>query len=93
VSLTSWFSPPVPEPPTQAQMDAHAEAVKDYTRDPVGFISDLMLLNEKQHTIAGVAPRLKLAAGAFNRSAKAPEWLAVPAGSTSGKVPKKRASA
>jgi hypothetical protein len=41
-----------------------------------------------RYTIAGVEPRLKLAAGAFNRSVKAPEWLAVPAGSTKGKAEK-----
>jgi integrase len=38
-----------------------------------------------RYTIAGVEPRLKLAAGAFNRAVKAPEWLAVPAGSTKAK--------
>jgi integrase len=46
-----------------------------------------------RYTIAGVEPRLRLAACAFNRSVKAPEWLAVPAGSTSGKGQRKRASA
>lgn len=34
-----------------------------------------------RYTLAGVEPRLRLAAGAFNRSVKAPEWLAESAGS------------
>ena len=46
-----------------------------------------------RYTIAGVEPRLKLAAGAFNRSVKAPKWLAVPAGSHSGERKQKRESA
>jgi integrase len=41
-----------------------------------------------RYTIAGVEPRLKLAAGAFNRAVKAPDWLAVPAGSTKTKSSK-----
>jgi integrase len=44
-------------------------------------------------TIAGVEPRLKLAAGAFNRSVKAPEWLAVSAGSQQAKRDKSKATA
>jgi len=35
-----------------------------------------------RYTMAGVESRLRLAAGAFNRSLKAPKWLAVTAGST-----------
>jgi integrase len=34
-----------------------------------------------RYTIAAVEPRLKLAAGAFNRAVKAPKWLAETAGS------------
>jgi hypothetical protein len=32
-----------------------------------------------RYTIASVEPLLKVAAGAFNRCVKAPEWLAVSA--------------
>ena len=38
-----------------------------------------------RYTVAGVEPRLKLAAGTFNRAVKATEWLAVAAGSTEQK--------
>ena len=41
----------------------------------------------------GVEPRLRLAAGAFNRAVKAPKWLAVAAGSQKGKRNKERETA
>jgi integrase len=77
----------------------HSYATEMYRRtgDPKATAEMLMHAPSSRmmdrYTIAGVEPRLKLAAGAFNRSVKAPEWLAVPAGSTAGKRIGKRATA
>jgi integrase len=70
----------------------HSYATEMYRRtgDPKATAEMLMHAPTSRmmdrYTIAGVEPRLKLAAGAFNRTVKAPEWLAVSAGSIEGKV-------
>jgi integrase len=70
----------------------HSYATELYRRtgDPKATAEMLMHAPSSKmvdrYTIAGVEPRLKLAAGAFNRAVKAPEWLAVPAGSTGEKA-------
>jgi integrase len=72
----------------------HSYATEMYRRtgDPKATAEMLMHAPSSRmmdrYTIAGVEPRLKLAAGAFNRSVKAPEWLAVAAGSTKEKAEK-----
>lgn len=68
----------------------HSYATELYRRtgDPKATAEMLMHAPSSRmmdrYTIAGVEPRLKLAAGAFNRAVKAPKWLAVSAGSHDG---------
>lgn len=72
----------------------HSYATEMYSRtgDPKATAELLMHAPSSRmmdrYTIAGVAPRLKLAVKAFNRAVKSPKWLAETAGSGSAESEK-----
>jgi integrase len=82
----------VPEARVYDLRHSYATEMYRQTGDPKATAEMLMHAPTSRmmdrYTIAGVEPRLKLAAKAFNATVKAPKWLAVPAGSTKGKSKK-----
>jgi integrase len=82
----------VPEARVYDLRHSYATEMYRQTGDPKATTEMLMHAPTSRmmdrYTIAGVEPRLKLAAKAFNATVKAPKWLAVPAGSTKGKSKK-----
>lgn len=75
----------VPEARVYDLRHSYATGMYRRTGDPKATAEMLMHAPTSRmmdrYTIAGVEPRLKLAVGAFNQAVKAPEWLAVSAGS------------